>query len=565
MCLEVKVSDVSSPIGLEQAGIGSLLKQNLLYVPPNQREYAWTEREVEQLFTDVAGAIDEDANYFLGTIVTIVRSGSSLEVVDGQQRLATTSILLAAIRRYLKEVDEDVAQSIRTDFLMGFDRTKRRHVPKIRLSSSDQENFQSILNYDGEGDLPTASLPSHRLLEAAYEMAIAYVDKIVAPYRSQDHVDHLNKWVAFLEYRALVVLLKVHDDADAYRMFETLNDRGLRTSQADLIKNYLFGRADDRISEAQHSWTRMRTTLETIDEDDISVTFLRHALIVQRGYLRETDVYRAVQEVARSADTAVRLATVLDDLANSYAASFNAEHDNWKRKPNVRTAIRVLNVLNIRPITPVVLAVAAKTKRSEVAASLRFLVSLGVRLLIASSTRSGAVEVPLANAAQSIWKGDISTTDELRDALQSITPNDDRFRSAFETARVPRASLARYYLRSLEKATKDPPDPWYTPTEETEEINLEHVLPRNPEGNWPQFDDDDARQYVTRLGNLALMLSNDNSIVGSAPFDDKKPVFAQSPYTLTHQISEYPEWTDSSIMERQALMAQLAVKAWPVT
>lgn len=565
MCLEVKVSDVSSPIGLEQAGIGSLLKQNLLYVPPNQREYAWTEREVEQLFTDVAGAIDEDANYFLGTIVTIVRSGSSLEVVDGQQRLATTSILLSAIRRYLKEVDEDVAQSIRTDFLMGFDRTRRRYVPKIRLSSSDQENFQSILNYDGEGELPTASLPSHRLLEAAYEMAIAYVDKIVAPYRSQDHVDHLNKWVAFLEYRALVVLLKVHDDADAYRMFETLNDRGLRTSQADLIKNYLFGRADDRISEAQHSWTRMRTTLETIDEDDISVTFLRHALIVQRGYLRETDVYRAVQEVARSADTAVRLATVLDDLANSYAASFNAEHDNWKRKPNVRTAIRVLNVLNIRPITPVVLAVAAKTKRSEVAASLRFLVSLGVRLLIASSTRSGAVEVPLANAAQSIWKGDISTTDELRDALQSITPNDDRFRSAFETARVPRASLARYYLRSLEKATKDPPDPWYTPTEETEEINLEHVLPRNPEGNWPQFDDDDSRQYVTRLGNLALMLSNDNSIVGSAPFDDKKPVFAQSPYTLTHQISEYPEWTDSSIMERQALMAQLAVKAWPVT
>ena len=566
MCPEVKVPDVASPIGLEQAGIGSLLKQNLLYVPPNQREYAWTEREVEQLFTDVAGAINEDANYFLGTIVTIAHSGSSLEVVDGQQRLATTAILLSAIRLYMKEIEEeDIAQSIRDDFLAGFDRPGRRHVPKITLSSSDQEHFKSIVNYEGEGDLPKPLLDSHRLLLAAHNMARAYVQRIVAPYRRQDHADHLIKWLEFLEFRALVVLLKVHNDADAYRMFETLNDRGLRTSQADLIKNYLLGRAGDRINDAQNSWTRMRATLETVDEDDITVTFLRHALIVQHGYLRESEVYSTVQEAVRSEDIAVGFAADFDDLATSYAASFNAEHDKWRRQPAARKAIRVLNVLNIRPITPIVLAVAAKAKRSEVPASLRFLVSLGVRLLVASSTRSGAVEVPLANAAHSIWNRKISTADELKDTLHSITPNDEVFRAAFETARVSRARLARYYLRSLEMAANDPPDLWFEPTEDTEAINLEHVLPRIPEANWPQFNDDEVRLYVTRLGNLALMLADDNSSTGSAPFKEKKLLFAQSPYTLTRQIASHQEWTDAAITDRQASLAQLAVKAWPVT
>ena len=75
------MSDAQSLIGFEQAGIGSLLKQNLLQVPPNQREYAWTDREVGELFTDIARAIGEDTDYFLGTIVTIPRQNGLLGMV----------------------------------------------------------------------------------------------------------------------------------------------------------------------------------------------------------------------------------------------------------------------------------------------------------------------------------------------------------------------------------------------------------------------------------------------------------------------------------------------------
>jgi uncharacterized protein with ParB-like and HNH nuclease domain len=91
-----------SEIGFAQLGLASILKHNQLIVPPNQREYSWTVKEVRTLLQDFAKAILEgDGSYFLGTIVTIPRAGGALEVVDGQQRLATTAIILSAIRDYI--------------------------------------------------------------------------------------------------------------------------------------------------------------------------------------------------------------------------------------------------------------------------------------------------------------------------------------------------------------------------------------------------------------------------------------------------------------------------------
>ena len=169
------------------------------------------------------------------------------------------------------------------------------------------------------------------------------------------------------------------------------------------------------------------------------------------------------------------------------------------------------------------LAVAARIEaRAEVADALRFLLSLGVRLLIASSTRSGAVETPLANVARSIWEGKILSAAELKAALSQITPSDEEFRAAFESTRVSNASLARYYLRSLETAAKNEAEPWFIPTDDGTVINLEHVLPKQPEGNWTQFNDEEVRLYGRRLGNLALMRASDNSTVRSAAFEEKK-------------------------------------------
>src|SRR5882757_9226249 len=110
------MTDTEAEIGFAQLGLGSILKQNKLSVPPNQREYAWELKYVRTLFQDFAREIDSDDRlYFLGTIVTIPRPNGVLEIVDGQQRLTTATILLSAIRDYLSREEKELAESIDSD------------------------------------------------------------------------------------------------------------------------------------------------------------------------------------------------------------------------------------------------------------------------------------------------------------------------------------------------------------------------------------------------------------------------------------------------------------------
>src|ERR1700730_4689122 len=281
-------------------------------------------KKSERSYRNFAKAISEgDGSYFLGTIVTIPRPNGALEVVDRQQRIATTAIVLSAIRDYLLSRDDMIAQSIDSEFLTVIDRSSRARVPRLRLNLDDNEYFCAKLTRSQLN----ATKASHHLLEAAFGEARSQVTRIVAGFDEKDHGDILNRWITFMETRALAVLLRVPNDADAYRMFETLNDRGLRTSQSDLVKNYLFGRSGDRIGEVQQKWTFMRGALETIEDDDITITFLRHALTVIYGFVRETQVYDTVQNIAKGPQPVVTFAGQLESLANGYVAIHNAEHE----------------------------------------------------------------------------------------------------------------------------------------------------------------------------------------------------------------------------------------------
>jgi Protein of unknown function DUF262 len=480
------MSEPKSQIAFEELGLGSLLRRYHLRVPPNQREYAWTEREITQLLKDFAKAINEAGPYFLGTIVTIPRDEGTLEVVDGQQRLATTTILLAAIRNYLRTRSENIiVQSIDNEFLSGIDRERRVQVPKLKLNHDDNELFNSIVTETTGTPMPEPLRASHERLLLAREEARKQVRRIVAPLDEKVHGDVLNEWVSFIEHRALVVLLRVPNDADAYKMFETLNDRGLRTSQADLIKNFLFARAGTRVSEVQSRWSYMRGALESASEDsEITINFLRHALIVQHGYLRESDVYDRVQDVVKSEQSAATFAATLETLANAYVAMFNPEHERWNTYPDAaRRSIEVFNLFDIKPMRALNIAIATRMDEKQATLAFQFLISLGVRLIIASSTRTSSVEVPLADAAKSVFEGTIETAKSLKGELASLTPTDGDFRAAFETAKVSNAKLARYYLRSLEMTAKNEAEPWFVPQDDRQVINLEHVLPKKPEAN----------------------------------------------------------------------------------
>lgn len=211
-----------------QLGLASILKQNRLVVPPNQRNYSWAKEEVITLLQNFARSIGEDATYFVGTIVTIRKDDNVLEVVDGQQRLATTAILLAEIRNHLKDCNENELCQSMEEFLFTIDRRKREKVPRLALNLDDNDYFRARLT---QKQLTSSErTPSNRLLQNAFVEIKEHVNKTVSTLDTRDHGDKLNQWIDFLELHAVVVVLEAPSEADAYRMFETLNDRGLRTT-----------------------------------------------------------------------------------------------------------------------------------------------------------------------------------------------------------------------------------------------------------------------------------------------------------------------------------------------
>lgn len=557
-------------INLSQIGIGDILRQHRLKVPPNQREYSWTpDREVITLFQDLAKAIvDNEPEYFLGTIVTISGPSGVLEVIDGQQRLATTTILLCCIRRYLKGKDEVIANDIE-HFLYYTDRNQRAVLNRLRMNNVDNDFFSRMILDDSIQSPPAPTRRSHRLICNAFDVASDYVKNIVSGFDQKDHGDILNKWVNFIEHYADVILLDVSSGANAYKMFETLNDRGLKTTQADLVKNCLFGQAgDDRLIEAQELWMLMRGALESIQEEekeDITVDFLRHALISIQGFLRKDKVYEVVQTIVKGSQSSITFLKKIEDLVRIYVATFNRDHDKWNTYPDsMRLAIQTLNFFDIHPFRPVLLSVALKFAPKEALKAFEMFISLGVRLLVASSTRSGNIEESLALAANKVYTGDILTAKDLKQQISSIIPNDSQFQQAFETTIVSKGQLARYYLRSLERVAKKSPNPWFMLNEDKQVINLEHVLPEKPGDNWPQFTKEEIITYWKRLGNMVLMLLKDNSNLKSSKFPDKATVYKDSPYVLTSQVASVSQWTIDTINERQKGLAKFALEAWPI-
>jgi hypothetical protein len=119
-------------------------------------------------------------------------------------------------------------------------------------------------------------------------------------------------------------------------------------------------------------------------------------------------------------------------------------------------------------------------------------------------------------------------------------------------------------LRALEMMVQDQPEPSFIPNDDPESINLEHILPQKPLAQWPSFDDAEVKAYCKRIGNLALLQAKKNSDLKSAGFEDKKPIFKASTYQLTNQLATVENWTADQIVNRQEILAQWALKAWPL-
>ena len=551
-----------SKLTIDLDGIGHTVSDNKLSVPLYQRSYAWEESHVTDLYDDLLTSIrNSEDEYFIGSIV--ISSGDDRdEVVDGQQRLATISIFIAAIRDYFVNSDDpERAEDIQNQYLSSRDRRSQEVIPNLKLNNNDNNFFYNRIILNPAISVESAKASHDRLIKA-----FSIAKKKVNAYASAtgNPTESLLDLCDFIDEHLKVILVKVPNHANAFTIFETLNDRGLELAISDLLKNFLLGQADNRLNEVQDNWTKMYSLLENTENEELVVTFLRQYWSSLYGLTRERDLYKKIKEKITSKQRAIDFSNKLEEAARIYVALIDTSNGFWNDYSDAsKNHMATLNLFRMTQMRPLLLSIISKFNNREVEKSLKFLVSLSARFLIYGGLGGGALEVQFSERAKEVGNGDISNTNELKDKLSRVIPSDTQFKEAFKTASVSKQYLARYYLMTLEKAKRGEENPEFVPNADTSAVNLEHVMPKTPDESWT-IDTDTHRAFLKRLGNLAIMSTRLNSEVGNSSFAEKKTHYANSSFELTKQLGNYEVWNDETISQRQEELAELALITWKI-
>jgi uncharacterized protein with ParB-like and HNH nuclease domain len=504
--------------------------------------------------------------YFLGTIVLTKSENNTLEIADGQQRLATTAMLITAIRDWFRSKgDTMIVQSIENDFLFTIDRKERVRIPRLTLNLDDNEFFRNKIIEPQHNKIEQEAVRrSHKLMSQSFEEIKKHIQAIEKVNGEQNTKQILNDWTDYLQQNANVVKLIVSNSQNAFKMFETLNDRGLKTSQADLVKNHLFKIAENRLPEAQKLWSSMKGAIETVsDEDDITMDFLKAACCIIAGITAEKEVMSVIDEKVKNKTECISILTLFEELSKDYAAILNPDHQKWNiYEHDVRKSIQTINLFGGIQISPLMLAIARYFKKQDVSTSFRKLISWSVRYMI-SGVRGGKLDIVFSRLANAIYNEEIKNELQLKAAAAKDIIGDSEFKDNFERAKVNKAKLARYYLRALETSARQETDPEFIPNDDIV-INLEHIMPLSANSHWPELSPQNVEMYCNRIGNMALLQANKNSDIGNLSFTEKKKIYSKSNFLLTNQLAQLNRWDTSEIENRQKVLANFAVITWPL-
>ncbi len=265
---------------------GTLLgryERRTVVLPRFQRGYSWEKSQVSTFWNDLVGfeklysANPVSASYFLGPIVT-QESDTEIVLLDGQQRLATATIFLAVLRNIARTLDQpgehsggDFARDIQAELI---EKEGKIASYALRLGELDEEFFQKNIQEDSSKPKTKPTLRSHKNILSSYTYLHDAVLPLLTSKSPSEAVELLKSFKNCLVTGLTMVAIKVQAEEDAYRIFETLNDRGLRLSVPDLLLNLLMRRSADDTQRnlARQKWNYM---LGQMGRRDIS-RFLRH-------------------------------------------------------------------------------------------------------------------------------------------------------------------------------------------------------------------------------------------------------------------------------------------------
>jgi uncharacterized protein with ParB-like and HNH nuclease domain/predicted transport protein len=545
-----------------------LKKSSQFVIPIYQRTYSWTEKECRQLWEDIVrtGRDASISAHFVGSIVYIekglyqVTGQMPLLVIDGQQRLTTVTLLVAALAQAVGEVEP----------VDGFSRRKLTNYYLVNPEESGERHFKLLLSQTDKASLTAvvtgASLPKDHSVRVAQNFEL--FKKLLAD--SKTDLEVVCKGLAKL---VVVDLALSREQDNPQLIFESMNSTGRELSQADLIRNFVLMGLDPALQA--RLYTEYWRPMEVDFGQDAYVVefdgFMRHYLTVKTGDIPRIDeIYDAFKLHARTPAIAAAGVEALVKDIREYASHFCAIALDGEQHPELKLAFKELRELKVDVAYPFLLELYADYRNGALAAA--GLVD-AVRLVEAYVFRRAVCAIPTNSMNKTFATfGKALRKERYLESIQAhlLTlpsyrrfPTDEEFKRDLQTRDLYNLRTRSYWLRRLENHRRKE-------RASVDEYTIEHILPQNENlsATWraalgPAWKEVQER-WLHTLGNLTL--TGYNSEYSDRPFPEKRDMaggFRESPLRLNEGLGQVERWDEDAIKARAGKLADRAVEVWP--
>ncbi len=536
-------------------------------VPIYQRDFSWEKDEWEDLWNDIE-EIPNDKTHYLGYLVLqqIDETGESYLIIDGQQRITTLSILSLAVCKLLKDWSE---QGIETENnLIRYEEERKRYIgnfstsrlatdPKLNLNRNNNSFYKSFLLNLRRPVAMSKLKPSQKLLQQAFDY---FYEKLSVKFENNKLGAKLSEFLERIVGTGLVfTIIEVKSELDAFKVFETLNARGVKLSTADLLKNYLFSKVaklgELDLEEAETLW---QSISDSLSSNDLTV-FIRHYWNSRYNLERQSTLFKGIRREIRDAEQSFILLKSLENNVVFYAGFSNPYDEIWNKSEQKH--LKVLKYLGVTTCYSLMLSVLEFLPRSEFENLLRELVAITFRYNISGRNPNEAERVFSKTAVQ-IAKQELKSVRDIVLQLKSLYVSDEDFAQLFSSAEINyrrKKELIKYILVKMENQLSNKENQIEDATS-----TIEHILPENPSSVWEtNFLPPDQPIYVNRLGNYTLLEASINhKLSNEMSFDEKLGAYKKSNFNMTKDHLLFTEWSPETLLQHQQKMAKWAKGIW---
>jgi len=549
-----------------------LRKSPQFVIPIYQRTYSWTEKECRQLWEDIArcGENDKIGVHFIGSIVYIeeglsqVSHQASLMVIDGQQRLTTITLLLAALAKMVADKEEPFdgfsERKIKNYYLVNPEEDGDRHF-KLLLSQTDKETLMALVK--------GSELPKEASLRVSenFELFLKWL---------KSHEAQLPTICKGLAKLVLVDIALSRDQDNPQLIFESMNSTGKELSQADLIRNFILMGLRPKLQTRLYKeyWRPMELDFGQEAYGTHFDAFMRHYLTVKTGEIpKKNAVYDAFKDHARiSKDEETDEDTHIEDLISEvrvYAKHFCAMALGAEEDAELKRAFHDLRELKVDVSYPLLLELyhdyaAGAFSAEDMVQAVRLIESYVFRRAICA-VPTNSLNKTFATFGKALDKDHYLESIKAHFLLLPSYrrfPNDEEFHRDLQTRDLYNFRSRSYWLRRFENFGRKELAP-------IDECTIEHILPQNENLNasWREALGENWRdiqeRYLHTLGNLTL--TRYNSEFKDHFFEQKRDMeggFKMSPLKVNEGLGQLETWNEVEIKKRAQRLADQAAHVW---